>query len=222
MAKGAEQGRAVVSARKDRISTKKQKEKADTESSSDSDVERAAEAEAKRSREKERKRRLTDAEADGEAVDRQIAEAEAKNQAALLCKPREIESSGQIVALKSLGTTVASITDVVLSRARLPFLDEFCKELKLSNEPEIFQIEADTKAKKNSVLGRGQHPAEVALLWILGEMLFHFFVFNTLALLIVCCLAENLPYFGRGMDLSLGYNMAEDTMQTIQFETSST
>ena len=43
MAKGAEQGRAVVSARKDRISTKKQKEKADTESSSDSDVERAAE-----------------------------------------------------------------------------------------------------------------------------------------------------------------------------------
>ena len=83
MAKGAEQGRAVVSARKDRISTKKQKEKADTESSSDSDVERAAEAEAKRSREKERKRRLTVAEADGEAVDRQIAEAEAKNQAKL-------------------------------------------------------------------------------------------------------------------------------------------
>ena len=32
------------------------------------------------------------------------------------------------------------------------------------------------------------------------------------------CLAENLPYFGKDMDLSLGYNMAKDTMQTIQFE----
>ena len=92
MARGAEQASAAVSARKDSTGTKKLKEKADTESSSDSDVERAAQAEAKKSREKERKRRLTDAEADGEAVDRQIAEAEAKNQAALLCKPREIIS----------------------------------------------------------------------------------------------------------------------------------
>ena len=39
----------------------------------------------------------------------------------------------KIVALKSLGTTVASITDVVLSRARLQFLDEFCKELGMGN-----------------------------------------------------------------------------------------
>ena len=61
-----------------------------------------------------------------------IAEAEAKNQAALLCKPSEIESSEQIVALKSLGTTVASITNV-LSRASLQFLYEFCKELGLGN-----------------------------------------------------------------------------------------
>ncbi len=93
---------------------------------------------------------------------------------ALLCKPRENESRRQIVTLKSLGTTVASITDVVLSRARLQFLDELCKELGLSNEPVIFQTEADVKAKKNSVLEKGQHLAEVALWWILGEMLFHF------------------------------------------------
>ena len=52
---------------------------------------------------------------------------------ALLCKPREIESRRQIVALKSLGTNVASFTDVVLSRARLQFLDEFCNELGLGN-----------------------------------------------------------------------------------------
>jgi hypothetical protein len=132
MARGAEQASAAVSARKDRTGTKKLKEKADTESPRNSDVERATEAEVKRSREKERKRRLTDAEADSEAVDRQIAEAEAKNQAAFLCKPCEIESSGQIVALKSFGT-VASITYVVLSRALLQFLDEFCKELGLGN-----------------------------------------------------------------------------------------
>ncbi len=94
---------------------------------------RAAEAEAKRSREKEHKHRLIDAEADSKAVDCQIAEAEAKNQAALLCKPREIESSGQIVALKSLGTIVAGVTNVVLSRALLQIFDEFCKELGLGN-----------------------------------------------------------------------------------------
>ena len=74
---------------------------------------------------------------------------------ALLCKPREIENRRQIVALKLLGKTVESLTDVVLSRARLQFLDQWCKELILSNGPVIFQTEADVKAKKNSVLGKG-------------------------------------------------------------------
>ena len=60
---------------------------------------------------------------------------------ALLCKPREIESSQQIVALKCLGPTVTSVTDVVLSRASLPFLNAFCTELGLGNEPVIFQTE---------------------------------------------------------------------------------
>ena len=48
-------------------------------------------------------------------------------------------------------------------RASLPFLNEFCTELGLGNEPVIVQTEADVKAKKNSVLGKGQHPAEVGL-----------------------------------------------------------
>ena len=82
---------------------------------------------------------------------------------ALLCKPREIESSPQIVALQALGSTVASITDVVLSRASLKFLDEYCTELGLGNEPVIFQTVADHKAKKTSILGKGLYPAEVAL-----------------------------------------------------------
>jgi hypothetical protein len=94
---------------------------------------------------------------------------------ALLCKPREIESRRQIVALQSLGSTVASITDIVLSRASLKFLDEYCTELGLGNDPVIFQTEADHKAKKNSILGKGQHPAEVAMWWIVGTMSFHFF-----------------------------------------------
>ena len=88
---------------------------------------------------------------------------------ALLCKPREIENRRQIVALKALGTTVASITNVVFFRASFPFLDEFCTELGLGNEPVIFQIEADVKAKKNSVLGQGQHPAKVGLWWIVVD-----------------------------------------------------
>ncbi len=94
---------------------------------------------------------------------------------ALMCKPLEIESRPQIVALKSLGSTVASITDVDLSRASLKFLDEYCTELGLGNESVIFQTEADHKAKKNSILGKGLHHAEVALWWILGKMLFNFF-----------------------------------------------
>jgi hypothetical protein len=94
---------------------------------------------------------------------------------ALLCKPREIESRPQIVALQALGSTVVSITDVVLSRANLKFLDEYCTELGLGNEPVIFQTVAHHKAKKTSILGKGLHPAEVALWWILGKMLYLFF-----------------------------------------------
>ncbi len=94
---------------------------------------------------------------------------------ALLCKLREIESRPQIVALQSLGSTVVSITNVVFSRASLKFLDESCTEFGLGNEPVIFQTEADHKAKKISILGKGLHPAEVALWWVLSKMLYLFF-----------------------------------------------
>jgi hypothetical protein len=75
---------------------------------------------------------------------------------ALLCKPREIESRRQIVALQALGRTVASITDVVLSRASLKFLDDYCTELGLGNDPVIFQTDADHQAKKK--LYSGERP----------------------------------------------------------------
>ncbi len=32
------------------------------------------------------------------------------------------------------------------------------------------------------------------------------------------CLAENLPYFSRYMDLNIAYNMVVGTMESIQFE----
>ncbi len=62
------------------------------------------------------------------------------------------------------------MTDVVLSQASLKFVDDYCKELGLCNEPVIFQTEADHQAKKNSILGKGQHAAENGLWWILGEV----------------------------------------------------
>ena len=55
MARGAEQGRASVSARKDRADGKRKKTREETETSTDSDDEKAAEREAKRERETERK-----------------------------------------------------------------------------------------------------------------------------------------------------------------------
>ena len=85
----------------------------------------------------------------------------------------------------------------------------------MSNGPVIFQTEADVKARKNSVLGKGQHPAEDALWRILGKMSFHFLTFITVALLILPCFAENLPYFGKDVDLSLGYNVTDDIEQEM-------
>ena len=101
----------------------------------------------------------------------------------LLCKPRELDSVPQIVALKALGASVETMSDVVLSRARLPFLEKWCLELGLSNEPVIFQTEADAKARKTSILGKGHHAAEDALWWILGKMSVHSCIFKK------CCLS---------------------------------
>jgi hypothetical protein len=72
----AEQGRAAALSRKD--ATKKRPEKADVETSSDSDVERAAAAEARKNKDRELKRKVTATEEDNEALDSQLADAEAK------------------------------------------------------------------------------------------------------------------------------------------------
>jgi hypothetical protein len=90
----------------------------------------------------------------------------------LLCRPREIDSRRELVAMQALAGHVTSVTDVVLSRSTLTFLDKFCKDLGVVNEPVIFQTEEDFKAKRSSILGKGVHPAETAMWWIVGEMLF--------------------------------------------------
>ena len=83
MARGAEQERAVASAKKDRTDRKKKKAREEEDTSTDSDDERAAEREAKREREREKRRRLEDAEKTIDSVDRQIEVAEAKARAKL-------------------------------------------------------------------------------------------------------------------------------------------
>ena len=45
-----------------------------------------------------------------------------------------------------------------------------------------------------------------------------FLEINTLALLIVPCLADSLPSICKDMDLCLAYNMEEGTMESIQIE----
>ena len=59
-----------------------------------------------------------------------------------------------------LGTNGDQYYRRCFSRALLVFLDAFCTELRLGNEPVIFQTEADIKAKRQSILGKGQHLEE--------------------------------------------------------------
>ncbi len=61
----------------------KKKARSDAETSSESDVEKATAAEASKSRAKELKRKVTEILEDNAALDRQLAEAEAKKQAKL-------------------------------------------------------------------------------------------------------------------------------------------
>ncbi len=77
--KRGEQGRADALAKKDVTNKKARKAPSDVETSSDSDVEKAAAAEARKNREKELKRTLQA----NEALDRQLADAEAKQKARL-------------------------------------------------------------------------------------------------------------------------------------------
>jgi hypothetical protein len=52
----------------------------------------------------------------------------------------------------------------------LPFLDAFCKREGIVDEPVIFQTLEDSRARRQSVVGKGVQHEEIALWWILGEI----------------------------------------------------
>ena len=61
-----------------------------------------------------------------------------------------------------------NLTDIILSRKRLPYLDRLCDAKGIVGEPVIFQTKEDRDKKKASVLGDGANDTEKALCWILG------------------------------------------------------
>ena len=65
------------------------------------------------------------------------------------------------------------MTDIILSRHRLPFLDQLCEDKGIIGEPIIFQTKDNKEKKVTSILGEGGNENERAMYWILGELLSH-------------------------------------------------
>jgi hypothetical protein len=63
------------------------------------------------------------------------------------------------------------MTDIILSRRRLPFLNQLCEDKGIIGEPIIFQTRDNKEHKMTSILGEGTNDREWAMYWILGELL---------------------------------------------------
>ena len=85
----------------------------------------------------------------------------------LLCSPRQPEDRAEIAVAESLEIT--DLSDVILSRKRLSYLDELCEAKGVVGEPVIFQTKEDRDKKKASILGDGSADIEKALYWILSD-----------------------------------------------------
>jgi hypothetical protein len=83
----------------------------------------------------------------------------------------EVHDRRELVAANSLG--ILKMTDIILSRTQLPYLDELCVEKGLVCEPLIFQSRDDKEAKRFSILGEGANERERAMYWILGNVFSH-------------------------------------------------
>ena len=59
------------------------------------------------------------------------------------------------------------MTDIILSRHRLPFLDQLCKDKGIIVEPVIFQTKDNKEKKVTSILGKGVNENGHAMYWIL-------------------------------------------------------
>ena len=89
----------------------------------------------------------------------------------LLCTPREVGDRKELVAAIDLGIT--KMSDIILSRTRLPFLETLCREKGIISEPVIFQNKDDKETNKTSIVGEGASDEERAMYWILGKFLTH-------------------------------------------------
>ena len=89
----------------------------------------------------------------------------------LLCTPREVGDRKELVAAIDLG--VSKMSDVILSRTRLGFLEKLCGERGIISEAVIFQNKDDKETKKTSIVGEGASDEERAMYWILGKSLSH-------------------------------------------------
>jgi hypothetical protein len=63
------------------------------------------------------------------------------------------------------------MTDIILSRRRLPYLNQLCEEKGIIGEPIVFQTRDNKEHKMASILGEGTNDRERAMYWILGELL---------------------------------------------------
>lgn len=63
------------------------------------------------------------------------------------------------------------MTDIILSRRRLAYLNQLCEEKGIIGEPIIFQTRDNKAHKMTSILGEGTNDRERAMYWILGELL---------------------------------------------------
>ena len=85
----------------------------------------------------------------------------------LLCSPREASDRKELVAAIDIGVT--KMSDIILSRARLPFLETLCVEKGIISEPVIFQGKDEKDTHKSSIVGDGASDEERAMYWILGK-----------------------------------------------------
>ena len=59
------------------------------------------------------------------------------------------------------------MTDIILSRHRLPFLDQLCENKGIIGEPDIFQTKDNKEKKVTSILGESVNENERAMYWTL-------------------------------------------------------
>ncbi len=79
----------------------------------------------------------------------------------LLCSTREEEVRPELLVARSLGIT--NMSDIILSRKRLPFLDELCDAKGVVGESVMYLTKDDKDRKTASILKDGSSDMEKSL-----------------------------------------------------------